>query len=202
MDSRLLSESVWAPVSARYKPSVLSGARSTGVLTPIKAAAPTTLPIGRDSKPLIRRTKSAPFTETSFPSVKASSSWRTGCHRQRSEYTSSSVFDQGHWMLPKNLSVHCQHSPSLTDMSLQQLAYANPKRNGVDVYKIAGPGRRCEDKVKLAWDIQNMHQWSLKWLKGRLGQYSRISYPTNISDLATTGMATKPVIRPQDNGWP
>lgn len=40
MDGRPLSDSIWAPGSARYKPSVLSGARSTTVLTPIKAVEP------------------------------------------------------------------------------------------------------------------------------------------------------------------
>ena len=37
VNSRPLSESMWAPGSARYKPSTLSAARSTNVLTPIKA---------------------------------------------------------------------------------------------------------------------------------------------------------------------
>lgn len=36
MDGRPLSDSIWAPGSARYKPSVLSGSRSTRLLTPIK----------------------------------------------------------------------------------------------------------------------------------------------------------------------
>ncbi|CAD6570474.1 MAG: hypothetical protein ASARMPREDX12_003640 [Alectoria sarmentosa] len=36
MDGRPLSDSIWAPGSARYKPSVLSGYRSTRLLTPIK----------------------------------------------------------------------------------------------------------------------------------------------------------------------
>ena len=40
ISSSPLSESIWAPKSARYKPSVLSGARSTNVLTPIKAVEP------------------------------------------------------------------------------------------------------------------------------------------------------------------
>ena len=38
--SRPLSESMWAPGFARYKPSTLGGARSTNVLTPIKAVEP------------------------------------------------------------------------------------------------------------------------------------------------------------------
>ena len=37
MDGRPLSDSIWAPGSARHKSSVLSGNRSTRVLTPIKA---------------------------------------------------------------------------------------------------------------------------------------------------------------------
>lgn len=37
VNSRPLSESMWAPGSARYRSSTLSGARSTNVLTPIKA---------------------------------------------------------------------------------------------------------------------------------------------------------------------
>ena len=40
VNTRPLSESMWAPGSARYKPSVFSGARSTNVLTPIKAVEP------------------------------------------------------------------------------------------------------------------------------------------------------------------
>ena len=40
MEGRPLSASMWAPGSARYKPSVLSGARSTRVLTPTKAVEP------------------------------------------------------------------------------------------------------------------------------------------------------------------
>lgn len=40
LNTRPLSDSMWAPGSARYKPSILSGARSTNVLTPIKAVEP------------------------------------------------------------------------------------------------------------------------------------------------------------------
>ena len=40
INSSPLSESMWAPRSARYKPSTLSGARSANVLTPIKAVEP------------------------------------------------------------------------------------------------------------------------------------------------------------------
>lgn len=40
MDGRPLSESIWAPASAPQKPSMLGGARSTSVLTPIKAVVP------------------------------------------------------------------------------------------------------------------------------------------------------------------
>ena len=40
VNTRPLSESMWAPGSARHKPSVLSGARSTNALTPIKAVEP------------------------------------------------------------------------------------------------------------------------------------------------------------------
>ena len=40
LNSSPLSESMWAPKSARYKPSTLSGARSANVLTPIKAVEP------------------------------------------------------------------------------------------------------------------------------------------------------------------
>ena len=40
LNSSPLSESMWAPRSARYKPSTLSGARSANVLTPIKAVEP------------------------------------------------------------------------------------------------------------------------------------------------------------------
>lgn len=40
VNSRPLSESIWAPGSGRYKPSMLGGPRSTGVLTPIKAVEP------------------------------------------------------------------------------------------------------------------------------------------------------------------
>ena len=40
VNSRPLSESMWAPTSARYKPSTLGGARSTKVLTPVKSVEP------------------------------------------------------------------------------------------------------------------------------------------------------------------
>lgn len=40
MDGRPLSESMWAPGSTRYKPSMLSEARYTSLLTPIKAVQP------------------------------------------------------------------------------------------------------------------------------------------------------------------
>lgn len=40
LNTRPLSDSMWAPGSARYKHSILSGARSTNVLTPIKAVEP------------------------------------------------------------------------------------------------------------------------------------------------------------------
>ena len=40
VNSRPLSESMWAPASARYKPSMLSGVRSIRVLTPVKSVEP------------------------------------------------------------------------------------------------------------------------------------------------------------------
>ena len=40
VNTRPLSASMWAPGSAHYKPSILSGSRSTNVLTPIKAVEP------------------------------------------------------------------------------------------------------------------------------------------------------------------
>ena len=40
LNSSPLSESMWAPRSARHKPSTLSGARSASVFTPIKAVEP------------------------------------------------------------------------------------------------------------------------------------------------------------------
>ena len=40
MDGRPLSESIWAPASARHKPSMPHGARSARVLTPVKAVEP------------------------------------------------------------------------------------------------------------------------------------------------------------------
>ena len=40
VNSRPLSESMWAPTSTRYKPSMLGGARSTKVLTPVKSVEP------------------------------------------------------------------------------------------------------------------------------------------------------------------
>ena len=40
LNSRPLSESMWAPLSTRHKPSTLGGARSANVLTPIKAVEP------------------------------------------------------------------------------------------------------------------------------------------------------------------
>ncbi|CAF9933049.1 hypothetical protein IMSHALPRED_009056 [Imshaugia aleurites] len=40
MNGRPLSDSMWAPASTRHKPSMLGGAHSTKVLTPIKAVEP------------------------------------------------------------------------------------------------------------------------------------------------------------------